>query len=461
MKNNLPAMDMEVEVPANEYLVSESDVKGRITYANAAFAETSGYPIDTLVGASHNIIRHPDMPRQIFEELWQSLNNGHPWQGVLKNRCSDGRYYWVNATIVPITVNNEHIGYMSVRKRASAEEKSAAEAMYAEMRAGRVKKPKSLQASPEGLLRSLVVVFLLWILVGAGIGIYSMGQSHDALATMYTQLQDNQRVAESEIHRLSPGAEVPQALTQNVSQARALFETESTTFHTGLTLVLLALFGGGVLAFLYYRNLLNRLCGPLTQAVRDCERISHGDLVKPIKIDPNTITRRISESLATMQTHLMVMIEEVRQGVCATRTECHSLQEATQKNVNIAETQYLYLQKVRDLLDEIAGSFTDTSNQAEALLESFLQPGKDTDPSPRTPAQIEHEFRELVTATRLSAFIIEDCLRQLNEVNELIVESREISHAVHHSAESLRSMARMLADLIGRFKTTEDGTKPL
>jgi PAS domain S-box-containing protein len=99
-------------------LVSKTDLKGVITYANEAFVEISGYTLDELLGRSHNIVRHPDMPPAAFEDMWRTLQNGKPWRGIVKNRCKDGGYYWVDACVVPITRHDQVIGYMSAQARA-------------------------------------------------------------------------------------------------------------------------------------------------------------------------------------------------------------------------------------------------------------------------------------------------------------------------------------------------------
>ena len=92
-------MFLETEVPDDELIISRTDLKGNITYANETFAMISGYDPDELIGKSHNIVRHPDMPRSVFKELWTTLERGENWQGFVKNRRKDGGYYWVHAEV--------------------------------------------------------------------------------------------------------------------------------------------------------------------------------------------------------------------------------------------------------------------------------------------------------------------------------------------------------------------------
>jgi len=95
------AINKETLVPENVFIYSRTDPKGRITEANQAFADLSGYSVEEMLGKPHNMIRHPDMPKEAFADLWKSLKAGRPWQGVVKNLRKDGGFYWVFATISP------------------------------------------------------------------------------------------------------------------------------------------------------------------------------------------------------------------------------------------------------------------------------------------------------------------------------------------------------------------------
>ena len=119
MKKNFPVTTQQVSIAPDISLVSKTDLKGIITYANEAFVETSGFSLEELLGESHNIVRHPDMPAEVFADMWQLLKQGKPWQGIIKNRCKSGDFYWVDACVVPIRRNDQTIGYMSVRTYAS------------------------------------------------------------------------------------------------------------------------------------------------------------------------------------------------------------------------------------------------------------------------------------------------------------------------------------------------------
>ncbi len=120
----------EVTYPANMVLITKTDTRGIITYTNDAFVQLSGFSREELIGKSHNIVRHPDMPPQAFKWLWDTLKDERPWRGMVKNRCKNGDHYWVRATIAPVIEGGKIIGYVSVRKAPSREQIAQAETLY-------------------------------------------------------------------------------------------------------------------------------------------------------------------------------------------------------------------------------------------------------------------------------------------------------------------------------------------
>jgi aerotaxis receptor len=145
---NLPIHNVETKLRDDQYLISRTDTKGRIVYANPAFIEVSGFSRDELIGKAHNIVRHPDMPPEAYEDLWDTLQAGESWLGLVKNRRKDGGFYWVLANATPIFENGEVVAYSSVRVRPSDEQIEMAEALYARIREGTAKGVRILRGRP-------------------------------------------------------------------------------------------------------------------------------------------------------------------------------------------------------------------------------------------------------------------------------------------------------------------------
>ncbi|HFD92393.1 MAG TPA: PAS domain S-box protein [Gammaproteobacteria bacterium] len=130
MKVNLPVTGVEHELQEGEFIVSTTDLKGITTYANEAFIRISGFTEEELIGKSHNVVRHPDMPPAAFADLWATLKAGKSWMGIVKNRCKNGDHYWVDAYVTPMFEHGQIVGYQSVRVKPSRDDVERAENLY-------------------------------------------------------------------------------------------------------------------------------------------------------------------------------------------------------------------------------------------------------------------------------------------------------------------------------------------
>ena len=139
MRTNLPVTQREFEIAAGATLMSTTDTQSHVTYANAAFLAASGFSRDELIGQPHNVVRHPDMPREAFADMWATLRAGESWSALVKNRRKDGDHYWVRANATPVMRNGQLVGYISVRTRPSREEVAHAEALYRRVREGKAR----------------------------------------------------------------------------------------------------------------------------------------------------------------------------------------------------------------------------------------------------------------------------------------------------------------------------------
>ena len=137
MRKNLPVTETEYPISDETLIVSRTDLKGKLSYFNEEFIAAAGFTSDELMGQPHNIIRHPDMPPEAFQNLWDTLKAGKPWLGAVKNRRKNGDYYWVLATASPIRQNGQVTGFTSIRTKLPADQRRLAEEVYAAIRAKR------------------------------------------------------------------------------------------------------------------------------------------------------------------------------------------------------------------------------------------------------------------------------------------------------------------------------------
>lgn len=164
MKKNLPVSGVEKTYPLDLNILSTTDLKGAVTYVNGDFCDLAEFAPHELLNKNHNTVRHPDMPPAAFENLWDTIKNGKPWMGPVKNRCKSGNHYWVDAYVTPIKDGENIVEYQSVRFTPDREHVKRAEKAYESISAGKV---------PDALKRPSIP-FWLTLVFGAVIGMMPM-----------------------------------------------------------------------------------------------------------------------------------------------------------------------------------------------------------------------------------------------------------------------------------------------
>jgi PAS domain S-box-containing protein len=201
MRINTPVTQSETEFKSDTVLVSRTDTGGRLVFVNKAFIEVSGYTKEELIGQPHNMVRHPDMPVEAFEDLWRDLKAGKPWNGYVKNRSKNGDYYWVSASASPIVENGHITGYISIRTKPASATVAAVGAVYRQFCEG---KAKGLAISHGRVIKTSLaarigrwhenigskisccaVMLCLTIALLGNIGIYFNNISNEGLGSVY------------------------------------------------------------------------------------------------------------------------------------------------------------------------------------------------------------------------------------------------------------------------------------
>ncbi len=206
MRINQPVSNREIELSENTLIVSKTDLKGRITYVNKDFLDISGFAESELIGEPHNIVRHPDMPPEAFADLWNTLKEGRPWTGYVKNRAKSGDHYWVLTNTAPIWEGGQVTGYLSVRRKPGREAVEAHEKVYRlfrEKRQGSLKilhgqavsgsqwkKNLPLSARLGGLIGLLGVLTMAMSLLA----IMALSRTNDATVDLYSQRFEGVRI---------------------------------------------------------------------------------------------------------------------------------------------------------------------------------------------------------------------------------------------------------------------------
>lgn len=170
MHKNAPVTQKERLFNPEQRIISTTDLKGRITSINQAFIDISGYEEAELIGTNHNIVRHPDMPSEAYEDLWQCLKQKQAWMGLVKNRCKNGDHYWVNAYITPIYNGEQIVGYQSVRTLPERHHVESADKLYRSLakskNASSLRPPTAITDVLGGTLLMLGITFIPTLLNG-------------------------------------------------------------------------------------------------------------------------------------------------------------------------------------------------------------------------------------------------------------------------------------------------------
>ncbi len=308
MKTNLPVTQNEVAFPKGRYIVSQTDLKGSITYVNDTFVETSGFSRSELIGHNHNIVRHPEMPAAAFAWLWDTVKEGRPWRGIVKNRCKNGDYYWVDALVVPVLKDNRTIGYMSVRTAPARQQVAAAEALYARLREGTASIPRpsrwqrlSLRSKMSSLIATLIGVQLLAALTGL---------AGPALALSPAQIEGG----------------------------------------------MLALVAVGMCAGLGLLLVQRGMMRSIAEVVRHQENIAQCNLTDAIPLYRLDELGRLNDSLVTMQTHMKVMMAQIAEAAEEVGADARILEAEMQQSRQAAATQSEAVNRIAATVEELVSS---------------------------------------------------------------------------------------------------------
>ena len=335
MRNNQPVTQNEYALSPDDYLISRTDLKGRITFANRTFIEASGFSAQELLGAAHNLVRHPDMPPEAFADLWQNIQAGRSWVGVVKNRRKNGDYYWVSATVTPTHVDGRLAGYTSVRSMATREQIEAASAAYARFREGRAN----------------------------GLAIREGEVVRTGLAGVFgraTRLNLRRRILWSQAGGL-------------VWFLAALLGAEAFG-GAAIGAVRPWLWGGFALAvataFVTGTMLLSRVHRPVSQMLDFALRMGAGDLTTSFEHRARDEVGALAQAMQTMQRSLLSVVHEIQEGMASISSATRQVAAGNNDLSQRTEQQAASLEETASSMEELTSTVrqnADNARQASGL----------------------------------------------------------------------------------------------
>ena len=335
MRSNFPVSNVEYTLTEGTSLVSRTDLKGRIVYANAAFVEVSGYAEAELIGQPHNLLRHPDMPSEAFADMWSTLGEGLPWTGIVKNRRKNGDHYWVNANVTPVRRNGATVGYMSVRTQPSREQVEAAATVYQLFKEGRAgdRVIRHGVATHCNLFRKLVSVrsipVTLRILLTTGLGAVLM---------------------------LGLGA-------YGWWETRALLQASGS--HSWLpALIALAGSGGAILLVLFGYFISRTILKPLDKALEVAHAIAGGDLSLRFEMAAWDETGHLMRALNQMNANMVAVVSDIGSNVESIGASAGEIAEGNANLSARTESQASSLEETASSMEELTSTVKQNAEHA-------------------------------------------------------------------------------------------------
>ena len=319
MRINMPVTGVERHLGENEFIVSKTDLKGMITYVNRPFLEISGYTEEELIGKPHNLIRHPDMPPGAFADLWDTLKQGKPWRGLVKNRCKNGDYYWVMANANPFWKNGEIKGYMSLRTRPTRAQVEYAERLYRQFREGTA---RGLTVKEGNVVRSGV---LGWFGALARLNI-------KARATL------------------------------------AFAAILSLLLHLGWSADMqgrIALLGVAAVTSYVWWLLAYRVLGKLDEAVRACQMVASGNLVTEVEADLTDEMSRLMHAIITMAGNAESIVTDVSRAAYSIADASSEVSDTAHTMSSDTQAQAASVEQVGASVEQIASSISRNTDNAK------------------------------------------------------------------------------------------------
>jgi aerotaxis receptor len=335
MRVNLPVTNTEYELSDGVSLVSRTDLKGRLVYANLPFIEASGFSETELLGKPHNLVRHPDMPEEAFVDLWATLKAGLPWSGAVKNRRKNGDFYWVFANVTPVHENGVTNGYLSVRTKLSREQLAEAEHAYRQFKEGRAEH--------------------MAIMHGAVVRAGLIGR-----LMSFRRIPVNLRIA------LSTGIGAALMLGLGLfgwSETNAL--AKAAGMHSTLpALIAMACVTGAILTLLFGYFISRTILRPLDRALGVARAIAGGDLSLQFEVSAWDETGQLMRALTQMKANMVGAVSDIGSNVDSIRIAASEIASGNADLSGRTESQASSLEETASSMEELTSTVKQNAEHA-------------------------------------------------------------------------------------------------
>ncbi len=457
MRSNGPVTGREIPFPNTGEIISATDTKGIITTANETFVKISGFEYEELLGAPHNILRHPDMPKAAFANLWHTVQQGKDWMGIVKNRCKNGDHYWVDAFVTPVFDGSKLIGYESVRFRPQREHILRAEQAYGSVETvtsrgsfNSLFKPSVLLPTASAIPAIVAIPFGLSVSVALALAIASV-------------------VSISIATRINPSSLQP-VLERSPYHPHPLISYIYSGRHDEM---------GQLQTILHWHEL--RIRTLMLRVLYDGELLhaaamgAHNEVGRAI--DSVDSQRRETEQIATAVEEMSNAIAEVAHNAVAAAKDAHAAQnivienrhsmtnaiksikqlaEQIQQSTTTIDTLAQHATAIGSVVDVIRGIAEQTNLLALNAAIEAARAGEQG----RGFAVVADEVRNLASKTAQSTAEITRTIEQLQHGTKNAVqhmeESRQFADGTGVQSQQIEHMMMQIADAVGRINNWSD-----
>ncbi|EJI85310.1 MULTISPECIES: PAS domain-containing methyl-accepting chemotaxis protein [Alishewanella] len=411
MRKNLPVTNQRRTFGPEERLISVTDTRGIIVDCNEAFVAVSGYSKEELLGQPHNLVRHPDMPAAAYETMWRYLKQGKNWMGLVKNRCKNGDYYWVDAYVMPIFEKGQIVGYESVRCAPKEQDVTRAEQLYQHINQGKAAAKRWSVEAGLGLLTLLVASLALW----QG-GLMALAWVLAAATLTWALLQKWQQAKLfSELDALLPGAFGDRLAVLSYTDDRNAVGKLKVNVLSERS---------------HLRAMLTRIENAASSVAKDSLRGLQLTQEANQEID-----RQQAETMqvATAMNQMTTTIAEVAHHVTDTAAQADKANKLAARGNEIAGTTRYSIEKLRDTVSSIGQSVTEVSDQTDKIAKA---------------AQFIEQIADQTNLLALNAAI--EAARAGEQGRGFAVVAEEVRNLAQRTQQSTKEIYAIVAELTAR-----------